>query len=105
MISAQQIQDILSLYTKFGWTLRRVLLSPKLKQNLGDSAQKLFPSAEIIQSDIDAVWFSRASGKDKEAWELRRLSETPYALFEIFETNDDAEFCEETRREMELKLR
>lgn len=105
MISAQQIQDILSLYTKFGWTLRRVLLSPKLKQKLADSVQKLFASAEIMESEIDAVWFSRASGTDKESWELRRLSETPYALFEVFANNDDAEFCEETRREMELKLK
>ena len=105
MISAPQIQDILSLYAKFGWTLRRVLLSPKLMKSLADSVSEIFSDAEIIESEIDAAWFSRPSGKDKEAWELRRLSETPYALFEVFENDADADFCEERRDEIEAKLK
>ena len=105
MITAEQIQEILSLYNKHGWKLKRVLLSSKLKKHLNDSIETIFASGEIIKSEIDALWFSRASGKDKEAWELRRLSETPYALFEIFEDADEEEVREEIRREMEAKLK
>ncbi|MEK7723439.1 MAG: hypothetical protein AAB336_03755 [Acidobacteriota bacterium] len=101
MITAEQIQDILSLYSKYGWTLRRILLTPKLKKHLADFTA----DAEFIESEIDAVWFSRASADDKEAWELRRLSETPYALFETFEEDDEEEVREEIRREMEARLK
>ena len=104
MISAQQIRDILSLYAKFGWTLRRVLLSPQMKENLADSVQNIFETGEIFAAEIDAVWFSRASGKDNEAWELRRLSETPFALFEMFENDDEEAVREEIRHELEAKL-
>lgn len=103
MITAEQIQDILSLYKKYGWKLRRVLLTDKLKNNLADSLQTIF-DAEITAGEIDAVWFSRPSGENREAWELRRLSETPYALFEVFEIDDEEEVREEIRREMEAKL-
>ena len=105
MMKVEQIQDILSLYSQHGWKLRRVLLTARLKVQLANSLKTIFDSAETIESEIDAVWFSRASGKDKEAWELRRLSETPYALFEVFEAEDEEEVREEIRREMEAKLR
>lgn len=105
MMKVEQIQDILSLYSQHGWKLRRVLLTARLKAQLADSLKTIFDSAETIESEIDAVWFSRNSGKDKEAWELRRLSETPYALFEVFEAEDEEEVREEIRREMEAKLR
>ena len=103
-MTVKQIEDILLLYQKHGWTLRRILLSPKLKKQIADSL-KMFSEIEIIESQIDAAWFSRASGKDREAWELRRLSETPYALFEVFEADQKNEVCEEIRREMESKLK
>lgn len=101
MITGEQIQDILSLYRKHGWKLRRVLLTEQLKKDLADS---IF-DAEVVESEVDAVWFSRPSGEGKEAWELRRLSETPYALFEIFEDDDEEEVREEIRCEMEAKLK
>ena len=100
MITGEQIQDILSLYRKHGWKLRRILLTGQLKKHLADSVF----DAEVVESEVDAVWFSRPSGEGKEAWELRRLSETPYALFEIFEEDDEEEVREEMRREMEAKL-
>lgn len=105
MISAKQIQEILSLYKKHGWTLRRVLLSETLKTTLADSIETLFGAAEIIPSEIDAVWFSRASGAEREAWEIRHLSETPYALVEVFDAEDEEEVREETRHEIEEQLK
>ena len=104
MITAEQIRDILSLYKKYGWTLRQVLLTAKLKKNLGNLTENLFNSIEIIESEVDAVWFSRVSEKDKEAWEIRRLSQTPYALVEVFEAEDEEEVRNEIRHELEAKL-
>ncbi|MBX7169547.1 MAG: hypothetical protein K1X72_01245 [Pyrinomonadaceae bacterium] len=105
MISVEKIKDILSLYAKFGWKLERVLLTSKLRKQLGDSIKELFDSIEVIESDINAVWFTRASGKDRTAWELRRLSETPYALCEVFENSTDESDCEEKRHEMMMQLK
>ena len=58
MITAEQIQDILSLYAKYGWKLRRALLTEPLKKELGESV-KIFIDAEVVSSDLNAVWFSR----------------------------------------------
>ena len=104
MISAHQIQEILSLYTKHGWKLRRVLLSPNLKTHLADVIEKLFNSAEIVDAEIDAVWLARASAGNAESWEIRRLSETPYALLEVFDEEDEEEVREEIRQELQAQL-
>ncbi|MEP6902465.1 MAG: hypothetical protein ABJA66_11990 [Actinomycetota bacterium] len=105
MIKAGQIAEILALYRKHGWNLRRVLLSDALQKSLGGAAEKLFGAAEIIPAEIDAAWFSRASKENQEAWELRRLSENPFALLEVFEAEDEEEIREETRREIESRLK
>lgn len=105
MIDAEQIREILIQYKKHGWNLSRVLLSVPTKKMLSASLEKLFGEAEIVSSEIDAVWFFRASGKGGEAWELRRLSETPFALFEIFDDEDDEEIREETRQEMQTRMK
>ena len=105
MIRAGQIAEILALYKKHGWILRRVLLSDALKTSLANAAENLFDDAEIRPSDIDAAWFSRKSKPDEEAWELRRLSETPFALFETFDSEDDEEIREEALGEVEARLK
>ena len=103
-MSAEQIREILAQYKKHGWNLRRVLLSARTKENLAEMLNSLFGETEILSSETDATWFSRASGKNGEAWELRRLSETPYALFEVFDAEDDEVVREETRFEMQERL-
>lgn len=104
MIDAEQIQEILKQYKKHGWKLSRVLLSAPTKKILSASLEKLFGDAETVSSEIDAVWFFRASAKGGEAWELRRLSEVPFALFEMFDDDDDDEIREETRQEMQTRM-
>lgn len=103
MIQAKQIEEILAQYQKHGWILRRVLLSDSLRVHITSELPALFSGAEIVSSETDAVWFSRPA-KNGEAWELRRLSESPYALFEVFSAEDDDEVREEARREMENLL-
>jgi len=105
MIKAGQIAEILSLYKKHGWVLRRVLLSDSLKKSLPEPLENLFGVAEIRTSEIDAVWFSRSPNANQETWELRRLSETPYALIEIFDAEDEEEIREETLREIEARMK
>ena len=105
MINGKQIAEVLSLYRKHGWTLRRVLLSGEAERDLSDTLETLFDGAEIISSELNALWFSRKSGKDREAWELRRLGNSPFALVETFEDDLEESAREEIRREMEERLK
>lgn len=104
MIKARTIADILSLYKKHGWNLRRVLLSDGLRVNITDALADLFGAAEIVSSNLNAVWFSRPSKNGAEAWELRRLTDTPFALVEVFETGIADKEREETLRETETRM-
>jgi hypothetical protein len=105
MISVGQILEILSLYKKHGWSLRRILLTDQLKNAFTEKPEMLFPEAEIVSSEIDAAWFSRDWNQQREAWEIRHLSQSPFALVEVFEAEDDEEVREETRHEMEAELK
>ena len=105
MINAGQIGEILSLYKKHGWNLRRVLLSDGLRGNINEHTQELFGGAEIVSAPfLNALWFARASGKTGEAWELRHLSETPFALVEVFPNEMSEEAREARRNELQTQL-
>ena len=104
MIKAGTIAEILSLYKKHGWNLRRVLLSDGLRVTITEELQNLFGGAEIVSSQLNAVWFSRPSKNGNEAWELRRLSDAPFALVEVFEQDVDREDREEILREAEQRM-
>ncbi len=105
MVTREVITEILSQYKRHGWHLRRVLLSENLSENLSGSVKTLFGDAEITASEIDAVWFCRASGKENTAWELRHLSETPFAVFELFNTETDVVIVREKQIEIENRLK
>ena len=96
------ITEILNTYEKYGWQLRRALLRPETRAAIGDS---LFGREKVTDAEIDALWFSRPSQDKREAWELRLISTTQYALFETFEADEDEEAREEVRREMEARMR
>ena len=55
--------------------------------------------------EVDAIWFTRPSAEGREAWELRLVGDTPYALFELFEPDEEEEDRADVRREMEARLR
>jgi len=100
------IEEIIATYRKHGWQLRRVLLR---SETLADAEQQLQPvmldGAALADSEVDGLWFSRPSHEQREAWELRLLSENPFALFETFEKDETEEEREEVRKEMEARLR
>jgi hypothetical protein len=106
MITISLISEILSLYKKHGWKVSRVLLSREIKDSLdSESFSNLFGGIEIIEHELNAVWFSRPSKHGKIAWELRHLSEQPFAIFELFDENEDKELIKETLHNSENRLK
>jgi hypothetical protein len=97
--------EIIATYRKHGWQLRRVLVTGETRAEAGKRADKLCENVRIDDAPIDALWFSRTAHKDREAWELRLVAETAYALFELFEADESEEQREEVRREMEARMR
>src|SRR5947208_1595798 len=95
-------KEIIAMYERHGWTVRRALLSKETRAAIDDS---VFNAAAIIDSDFDAVWFARPSDSGREAWELRLLAEQQYALFEAFEADESEEDRDEARLEMENRMR
>lgn len=102
-MKTELIRNILQTYGKHGWQLSRVLLSEATKQKLTDLAE-IFGDAAIESSEIDAVWVSRPSANNREAWELRLLSENPFALFETFPGDISSQERDNKLREMENRL-
>jgi hypothetical protein len=104
----KKFEEALATYKRHGWRLARVLARPETLASLrvGDDAEAaLYEGAPVNESDVDAMWFTRASQGGREAWELRLVAETPYALFELFEPDEEEEDREDVRREMEARLR
>ncbi len=89
MIDAAVIREIISVYAKHGWTLRRVLLSSSLEKVLEKESPVLFAGAATQTSDIDAVWFSRDTNAGGTAWEIRHLSSAPFALVVVIDEKSD----------------
>ena len=102
------IKEIVNTYQQHGWKLQRVLLQPDTRTALSaqpDSDSLSLDSMRVEEAQVDALWFSRPSHEQREAWELRLLAENPFALFETFEVDETEEQREEVRREMEARLR
>jgi hypothetical protein len=105
MNQIDQLLEIVATYRKFGWTLRRLLLTPETAAALVACEPPRFADETVAESTNDAVWFSRPSHEQREAWELRLVSETAYALFETFESDETEEDRDERRQEMEAVMR
>ena len=103
MIESRAIAEILATYKKYGWLLRRVLLTEAVRSRLTAVEKDLFGSVPVIMSDIDAAWFSRVPQTGPTAWEIRHLSANPYALLESIDENSP-DFEEHLRR-VEAQLR
>jgi hypothetical protein len=109
MSRLKNFQEILAMYRKHGWRLAGVLARPETIVELraaGDEAGAgVFEGAAARESEVDAMWFTRPSAEGREAWELRLVGGTPYALFELFEPDESEEDRDDVRREMEARLR
>ncbi len=105
-----KFRDSLAHYRRHGWRLARALMTAGTLAELrgeqdGATVELRFEGVEPQESDLDAMWLSRASAGGREAWELRLVADSPYALFELFEPDEAEEDREDVRREMEARMR
>jgi hypothetical protein len=105
MSQPKRISETINIYRKHGWRLERVLLCAETLAEITNAEREIFEDAAVEEGIVDALWFSRPSHAGREAWELRLVAETPYALFETFEMDEAEEDREDVRREMEARLR
>ena len=100
------IKEIVGTYQKHGWQLRRARLRPEVRAEFHAAlAASTLETVQVDDGSVDGLWFSRPSHEEREAWELRLVAETPFALFETFEKDETEEQREEMRQEMEARLR
>jgi hypothetical protein len=104
MNQLERLDEIIKRYRTHGWRLARALVRPETRDELS-LVETLLAGVTVEEALIDALWFARASQAGREAWELRLVADTPYALFETFEADEAEEDREEVRREMEARLR
>src|SRR5215204_2204436 len=102
MKNADLFMELVATYRKHGWELRGALMQP---QTLAELPPQLLDKVQVKESAVDALWFSRPSHNNREAWELRLLAQTQYALFETFEADETEEQRDDVRYEMEARLR
>jgi len=105
MKNADLLMELVATYRKHGWELRSALMQPKTRSELHSQEAQLLGKVPVKEAAFDALWFSRPSHNGREAWELRLLAQTQYALFETFEPDETKEQREDVRREMEARLR
>ena len=103
MKNADLFVELAATYQKHGWELRSALLQPATLAEL--QSQEILNKVPMKEAAFDALWFSRPSHNNREAWELRLLAQTQYALFETFEADETEEERDDVRLEMEARLR
>jgi hypothetical protein len=105
MKKANLFMELVATYRKHGWELRSALMQPATLAEFQSQEVQLLNRVDVRESEIDALWFSRPSTNDREAWELRLLEQTQYALFEAFEPDETEIQRQEARLEMEARMR
>lgn len=105
MDNAYLWRELVSTYRKHGWELRSALLKPGTLAEIQSQEESNLRGIPVKEAEFNALWFSRPSHRNREAWELRLLAQTQYALFEAFEQDETEEQREDVRREMEARLR
>ncbi len=101
MIDRVVVGEIIAQYDKHGWTLRRALLSHEGASILAD----ILGDVEVKHSDFNALWFSRRSKPESEAWELRRLTVLPFALVAVVSDGTSADEVEATLSQVVEEMR
>jgi hypothetical protein len=102
---ADLFTELVATYRRHGWELRGALLQTNTRAELQATAAELLGNVPVKDAAFDALWFSRPSHNNREAWELRLLAQTQYALFETFEPDETEEERADVKLEMEARLR
>lgn len=101
MTDPATVGEIISQYERHGWILRRALLSAEGRERLTDALALI----AIVSSDVDALWFSRKSQPGSVAWELRRLTNLPFALVAVIPDDATDEEVESTLEQVVDEMR
>ncbi|MEP7147923.1 MAG: hypothetical protein ABI857_03480 [Acidobacteriota bacterium] len=101
MIDLVAVDEIIRQYAEHGWTLRRALLSHERGRTLAN----ILGDVEVEHSDFDALWFTRRSRPDSEAWELRRLTALPFALIAVIPDHTSADEVDATLSQVVEEMR
>ena len=97
--------ELVATYRKHGWQLRSAILRPATQAVIEKHEAQLLDKVPVKEACFDALWFARPSHNNREAWELRLLGQTQYALFETFEAEETEEERADVKLEMEARLR
>ena len=104
IMEPSEILAIVEQYKTHGWKLRRALLSAESAKTFAARLTAVMPEVTIVSPPAEALWFSRRSLPDREAWELRRLSGSPFALVALLEDSMDDDEKEEILKATELRM-
>lgn len=102
---ADLFMELVATYRKHGWELRSALMQPATLAELHKQEAQMLSNVPVKEAAFDALWFARPSHNHREAWELRLLAQTQYALFETFEADETEEERADVKHEMEARLR
>lgn len=105
MSQLQKFRETLATYRRHGWRLARVLMTEVTLAELSAEGGGEFEGVAAEAAEFDAMWLTRPSHAGREAWELRLVAEPPFALFELFEPDEEEEDRAGVRREMEARMR
>lgn len=105
----ERLRETIATYRRYEWRLHSILLRHETRTQIdahtAPDATLLFEGAPVHSAEYDAAWFTRRSGAPgRDAWELRLIAESPYALFEVFEPDEPEEDRIDVRREMEARM-
>ncbi len=103
-MDTDSIKAIIAEYVKHGWKLRRVLLSHADQGSLSGDIKELIAGADLVENVHAGLWFSRRSQPMREAWELRRLSGSPYALVVSLDDGMNERERETTLKKTEARM-
>lgn len=100
----ETVKAIVAQYAGHGWQLRRASLSRASIDQFWQEMAAADPNVALKEDPNEALWFSRRSLPDREAWELRRLSGSPFALVVVLEDSLSDDEREQTLRDTEHRM-
>lgn len=98
------VDAIIKQYASHGWSLRRAVLSENDTAAVGDHLNHRYPGLDLRKGPDGGLWFSRRTLADREAWEFRRLSGSPFALIAVIEDSLSGTEREAILNEVEQRM-
>lgn len=106
MAQLELYDTIAKQYEKFGFRLERCLMTAETLAALSATADQTdsFLGVPVDEAPLDALWVSRPSAGQTEAWEIRLVSTTPLSLLEKIPAGASETVRQTKLKEMEARL-